>query len=479
VDKTKRLLANLTFTFVARAAELLAGLLIIGMLTRYLGLDEFGRYSVLMAVCWVTLPFLNMGFPKIFVREIAQRKKKAPTYILIGWTWNILMTLVLFFILLSIHLGYEFEQIAALLLISLTGGIMAMTQTAGSLSIAFQYMHYETIPALISMTVLTVLIAVGIYFQQGLNVILSAYAAAYLIGLVLTVKLTNKLFPYLQKIKRITLSRNETKKLLKESLQIALFQILVQLHLYLSVFLLKAMAGNAAAALFQAPFRIFTRVQIIPMTCIPVLLPIFSKLFFAEKNEELRRTSETLFKSMLLICLLLTFYAASLADLFIPLILGSDFQASAQVFRVLSFSISFFFLNTMFNALFIASKKTALTVWIQSGGVFFCILINFVLIPVSGTIGSSWAIVISGGIIFLANCFFFRKLLPGIPVKTLLTVIISGAVGSLVALQTQEGALPLSLFLGTVVCLLSIFALRLVSGKDIKAIYTIVKQPPI
>ena len=64
---TKRLAANLVYTFLARAAELLSGLLIIGMLTRYLGLDEFGRYSVLMAVCWVTLPILNMGFPRILV----------------------------------------------------------------------------------------------------------------------------------------------------------------------------------------------------------------------------------------------------------------------------------------------------------------------------------------------------------------------------------------------------------------------------
>ncbi|MCI5142789.1 MAG: hypothetical protein D3909_13900 [Candidatus Electrothrix sp. ATG1] len=447
------------------------------MLTRYLGLDDFGRYSVLMSVCWVILPLINMGFPRILVREIAQQKETAPAYILTGWSWNILMTLILSGVFLSINHLYYFEQVNLLLLICLTGGIMAMTQTAGSLAIAFQYMRYETIPTLISMLVLTGLIVVGIYFQQGLSAIFTAYVIAALTGLALTVTLTNSLSPYLQKLKTALPSLNEVKGVLKESTQIAVFQLLVQVHFYISVFLLKAMAGNAAAALFQAPFRVFNRVQIIPMTCMPVLLPIFSKLFFAQKNDELRQTAGIIFQSMLIISLLLTFYSVSLTDVFIPLLLGTDFQASAQVFKILSFSICFLFLNTIFNSLFIASKKTVLPVWIQSVGVISCTLINLILIPTTGYIGSSWAIVISGIVMFIINCFYFREMLPGIPIKTLLTVIISGGAGFFVALQGAEGKLLESLFFGTALCLLSIIVLRLFSVNDIKKIYKTVRKP--
>jgi len=467
VAEADRTAANIVFTFAARAAELLAGLTLVGMLSRYLGLEDFGRYSVLTAVGWVALPLLNLGFPRILVREIAQRKERAAEQILVGWTWNLLMTLLLAAGLLAGSFFFALADVKLLLIIAATAGLMAMTQTAGTVSIALQRMQYETITALTTAVVLVGLIALVMRWQLGLGAVFAANALACLAGLAVTVHLTSKLSPYLRELRQNMPKLRQGKKLLRESLQIGLFQLLVQLHLYTGVFLLTALAGNAEAALFQAPFRIFSRVQIIPMTFIPVLLPIFSRLFFAEHRNELRQTSQSVFRYMLLACLFLTFFAAALSDQVIPLILGSEFKASAQVFRILSLSICFSFLNTIFDAFFIASKKVGAMGWVQAAGVLLCGIGNLLLIPHYASIGSSWAIVLSSGLMFAVNWFLFRDLLPGMLTKTVLTIAAGGAIGTFAAALAQGYGILLPVLLGVFICGICGFLLRLVSMEDV------------
>jgi PST family polysaccharide transporter len=465
--ESRRMAANLSFTFAARAAELLAGLILVGMLSRYLGLEDFGRYSVLMAIGWVALPLLNLGFPRILVREIAQRRERAAGHILLGWTWNLLLTLLTAAGLLGVSSFTDLPDVKLLLIIAATTGVMAMTQTAGTVSIALQRMQYETIPALITAFVLISLVALVMRWQLGLEAVFTANALACLTGLLATIWLTNKLSPYLRELPRQISTLRHTKELLRESVQIGLFQLLVQLHLYTGVFLLKAMAGNAEAALFQAPFRIFTRVQIIPMTFMPVLLPIFSRLFFAENRDELRQTSQAVFRFMLLICLLLTFFAAAVADQIIPLILGPDFKASAQVFRILSLSICFSFLNTLFDAFFIAAKRVSAMGWVQAAGVLLCGAGNLLLIPHYASLGSSWAIVLSSGLMFAVNWLLFRDLLPAMLTKTVLTLTIGGAAGTAAAAMVQNYGIIQPLLFGVLVCAGAGFLLRLVSLDDL------------
>lgn len=473
--RSKRIAVNLSFTFLSRATEIVAGLFIVGILSRYLGLEDFGRYSVLMAIGWVALPILNMGFPRILVREISQRKEKAPDFIMIGWSWNILTTLLLLIGLLCISLQYEIKDIEILLIISLTTGIMAITQTAGSLYIAFQRMQYETIPTLTTMLILIGLIAIGVYYDLGLTYIFSAYAFAYLTGLAVTIKLTCSLTPYLRNLKKTFLNLQGVNKVLKESFHIGIFQILVQVYLYTGVFFLKMMAANADVALFQAPFRIFTRMQIIPMTFMPVLLPVFSQLFFAKDKDELQKITQAVFKCMMIISLILTFFSFSLADSIIPLLLGSDFTASSSVFKILSLSICFFFLNTIFDALFIASKKIKFLTYIQCTGLFFCALVNVILVPETTSLGSSWAIVISSGIIFMANFYFFKDLLKGVLAKTVLITITGGLIGSFVDILSKEMNMLLSLSIGIILCIFCIFIFRIISMDDIIRLINTIK----
>ncbi len=396
---------NLLFTFSSRGVEIIAGLAVVALLTRFLDLETYGSYSVMMAVMWVVLPIFNLGYPRILVREISQQQTRTAHFMMIGLTWNLFVTLVLFtaLFLFSFRLsGYE------LLLYALIIGnvaIMAVTQTVGSVYVAFQRMHYETGPTLLTMLLLVLLMTGVVFSDLGMLAIFTAYGLAYLAGLAVSILLTGKLFPWLR---QLALNLKGVQSTFRESLYIGIFQLLVQLYLYSGNFMLKWLVEYDDVALFQAPFRIFTRLQIVPMSFMPVLLPIFSRLLAdSGSRKDFTRTSRSIFMLMGGIGLLLTVCCFFLADFFIPLLLGENFTRSSAVFKVLSLSICFFFLNTVFDTLFIASRKIQYLTLIQLSGLLVCAAVNLILVPEMSYIGSSWAIFISSGTMLLANIYFW------------------------------------------------------------------------
>ena len=463
--QTKKIAGNLLFTFSSRAIEIIAGLAVVALLSRYLNLEEFGAYSVLLAVMWVVLPLLNAGYPRILVREISQHKNRAVHFLMIGCTWNILVSLGLAAILLLSAYWFTGQQIILFAFVLVTVTIMALTQTFATLYIAFQRMHYETGPTLLTMLLLLLFIGALVRFDLGLTNIFAAYALAYLAGLALTVKLTSTLAPYGQHL-AVNLAGVGTT--FKESLYIGIFQLLVQLYLYSGVFILKLLADNADIALFQAPFRIFTRLQIIPMSFMPVLLPIFSRLLCQQTGKsELQHTSIAVFKIMMLISLFLTIITFSLADTFVPMLLGSNFTESATVFKILSLSTCFFFLNTVFDTLFIASRRITLLTSIQAGGLLVCAAANFMLVPHLSFLGSSWAIFISSGMMTVAGFYCFKDILPGIFAKIIATTGAGAVTGWALTFLTPAWPVAGTVLLGVSAYILSIFLFKIITLSDI------------
>jgi len=470
----ERITANLSFTFLARASEILAGLLVVGILSRYLGLEDFGRYSVLMAMGWVALPIISMGFPKVLVREISRQRERAAEFLLIGWTWNLTMILAVT-LLLALFWPGEGSR-TGLLLICLATGLIGLTQTIGSLYIAFQRMEFEAVPTVLGMAALVVLIGLVVWSDRGLNWVFASYGGAQLLVLALTLVLTARLSPWLHQLGRRLPDRATVTQVAGEALNLGVFQILVQVYLYTGVFLLKGLAGNADVAIFQAPFRIFTRLQIIPMTFMPVLLPIFSRLWFDQDREEMQRTCRAVFRCMALISLALAFTCCGLAHVLIPLILGPDFNGSIPVFQVLSLATGFFFFNTLFDALFVASQKIKLLTGFQSMGVLACALCNLALIPGSAAMGTAWAIVLSSGLVFFACFFVFRDLLAGLLVKSAAAPLIGAGIGMAVPLLSERLFLVPALLIGVLACTLTALVLGLVVRTDLDLALRLVRR---
>lgn len=434
MSRTKKIINNSAFVFAARGIETLAGIVVTGMLARHLGVADYGAYSLVMALAWIAIPLIGMEIPRILAVKLSQDCTQEANHIGNGMSWNLLISLIL---VGGIWVaGFFFPEVSSYYFAGLAVAVLrTLTQTAGSIFIARERMAYDTYTSLIVTFHLIIFTAIVIWFDWGLDLVFYSTVLAYLTGFILTLlfyRHLTGLFP----VPMIDLPF--LKNLLLGSLAFSAIQLLDQLLIYCGAFLLNHQLGPAAAALFQAPMRIFTRFMIFPMALSVAILPGISQLVAAGgEKSELTRMTDAVLRSLLLAGMLLTIFAFITADELITLIFGKAFTDSIAGFKILVLSTLFYFVNQFYIILCVICNRVKGFGIIKMVEIAICFSLNILLIAEHGYIGSMWAIVISSGVTAFLGYFYFQDILRKESFMSLLFVTLSGF-GVLTILQTMH-----------------------------------------
>lgn len=476
MSKVKKIIGNSAFVLLARGFETVSGIVVLAMLARYLGVSVFGEYSFIMAVVWISQPVVSMGLPRVLAMEVSRDTTKAERYIGMGVTWNIIVFVALAPVLWLLSIVFDVDPVYFLAGLFITV-FMSLMQAIGAVFIAYERMSYETYTSLVSMCALVLLIAGAMYLDLGLLNVLGATAAAYLCGFVAAALLNHQVAGF---IPRPNADFKGLRHLLSESHSLAVFQVLMQVFLYTGVFFLKGISGNIDVALFQASLRVFTRFMIIPLSVMVALLPVFSRLAASEDmKDELVHTAKTSYKLLLIAGMLITINAFALARVVIPFIFGEAFVNSIVGFKILLLGTTFFFLESFFVMLFIACRRLRSLVKIQLLGLLACALLNFILVPGYGHIGSAWALVLSSCITSFGGYYLFRDILQKDSLKAMGSIFASGF-GIIAAVNWVSSInIFIPLIAGTASFVSAIFILKLASWDELQPVLRVIRHRPI
>ncbi len=444
----RNIVFNFCFFFCARCLEMISSIVVVGMLARYLGLSDFGEYSLVMAVIWTVQPAINMSIPRILTVELSRDISKTVNYVGTGMSWNIwICTLLLMAVWVARSFGldlpsYYFAGIVFALFLTLT-------QAVTSVFVAFQQIQYELYTTISSVFSLLLLTGGVIYLDLGLeNVFLAsavssvfAFFAAMLLnrrlsGLVLIPKMDFTILRYL----------------LIVSLFYSMIQGLTQLSLYGGVFVLKILSGNIEVALFQAPMRIFTRLLVIPFSLIVALLPLLSRLAeLPEKKDEMKKTAQTLMKLLMVMSMMMTITVFATAEELVGLIFGRAFYESINGLQHIVMGSLFLFINQFFIILFVICNRAKQGITLKILEFILCMVLNFLLVPKYGHLGSVWALILSSGLSSFGGFFVFPDLFEKDTFRHMSVIVISG--GFIVAgLEGLSHIHAVVLFLSGMVC---------------------------
>src|SRR4030042_5194986 len=72
---------NVGLVFSARVFDVLSTVIIVVILTRYVSVETYGKYSFVMALVYTLSSFANIGMPKILIREISQDREAAGNFL--------------------------------------------------------------------------------------------------------------------------------------------------------------------------------------------------------------------------------------------------------------------------------------------------------------------------------------------------------------------------------------------------------------
>ncbi|MDQ1336018.1 MAG: hypothetical protein QG552_2968 [Thermodesulfobacteriota bacterium] len=405
-----RIAKNSSLVLIARATDVLSSILIAGILARYLGVGDYGNYLFIMGLVLTTTALAHMGLPQILVREMSQDIGAMPKFIRCGLVITgaslVLTTLLIFSI--GAFSSWNYQMFFAVSAALLSESMVLISGPFISAFISIERMEYDALVTVTNRLVLIGLLMGFVSRDLGFISIFLAMAIANFLRLSAILFISKRL----NILPARHMTRADLTYLLRETLPVGVSFILTQLYLYTNLFLLKILRDPEEVALFQAPFSIILKLQILPVILIVAFAPVMARLATADDAyKDLRAIYLWLIKHLFIVCLPLAALGVFLAKDIVLLIFGADFLAASLSFQILIWIVGFYFLNIFSDKILQVIFKQRLL--IISSGITFSVnvLLSFIFISGYGYVGGSIATLISTAILFLTNFFFVAKYL--------------------------------------------------------------------
>jgi O-antigen/teichoic acid export membrane protein len=398
----KKIIYNTFAQTFSRAIVLLISLLTTSILTRKLGVEDWGNYVFLTSFILLLVSVSDWGTQIIGVREISQAKNKLVKGQIIASVFRLRFFLALACFVVGVLAVLGLPVFDSLLLPALVGlFVVLLLSFDTNFEIVFQALLRMDLKGILDIGYSLLLLGFSLFALLsgwGLLGVIGSWFAARLVIVFAGWALASRLEILTGKPKK-----EHVVKIFKESLPTgALLLMFTAYDRGVDTFFLKYFWGEAEVGYYGLSYKIYGNLVIPAYFLANSLLPILSK-----KDSQFI----SLFKKGLVLAglgsILLVLTAYFFAPLVVGLLGGSQFFASGPLLRILVFSIPFAYLNHILGYSLIALGRQVTSLKIGALGLIWNLILNFIYIPRFAAGAASWITVSTEGIIFIAYLLAF------------------------------------------------------------------------
>lgn len=388
----RRYAINTTWMMAEQLLRIIAGLFVGIWIARYLGPEQFGVFSYVVAFSAIFTGIAKLGLDAIVVRELVNRPE-----------------------LRDVYLGTAFwlKVLGALLAITLISFILPLTSNDAKtnlfifiVSTGFVFQSFEVVEFYFQSQVMAKIVSICKSVQLALSSIIKIYLVliqAELLWFVIATALDavclgiSYLMAY--RIKNNTsfykhFDAEVSKKLLKDSWPLILSSLVVMVYVRIDQVMIKEMLGDYEVGIYSAAVRLSEAFYFLPVL---VSASLFPAIINAKKQglniylSRMQRLYTFMIWSAVLIALPTTFLSAWL----INLLFGSDYTGADRVLIIHIWASVFVFLAVSSGKYLTNEGKTKKVFARNLIGMVVNIALNFILIPRNGIEGAAVATLIS------------------------------------------------------------------------------------
>jgi len=400
---------NTFYLLTAYIYQKLISLFYFILLARYLGADNFGKYTFALSFVALFSVIMDFGLFSVLTREIARDRTKTDKYFGNVLTFSLLaglFVLILVCVLINV-LGYP---LVTRQLVYMTGLIIFLDTLALSFYFVFRgrlNMKYEALGIVIHKTALLAVGLVLIFVKANLVLMLLPLLVAscfYLGNAVFFLKRKLGIWPVPRFDKRTL------KSLLRLSWPFFIAAVFAKLYSTSDTILLSYLVDDKAVGWYNAAQKLVNAfLLLIAGSLSSALYPSLSYYFVRSKQELNKLFTRAVFYLML-ITVPLVFGLLILSRPIILFIYGAGYSPAVLVLALLSCSIPFMFLDFIMVSLLNACEKQKINTVIHGLGVGIFIILNLILIPVLSYIGAALAVFGGFLIIFVLELVWAGKI---------------------------------------------------------------------
>jgi O-antigen/teichoic acid export membrane protein len=364
--------------------------IIIIYVARVLGAESWGIFSYALTIASTLTIIMDFGTNPIVLRELSKEKNDDISKKLLNTAFVLKLILLILGILIIIFFVPKVIKIKeAVSLLPLAAFVLAfdiLRDFTFTISRAKQMMEKEAF--LFTLTNLAIVIFGFIFLKISPNIY--SFALAYVFGTgfgtLITLFYFRKYFEGFYKY----FSPNLIKTILFSAWPFALSGILSMFLTNTDILIIGWFKSASDVGIYSAALRIIQLLYIIPGILTLSLLPVFSNLAYKD-NEKFRKILEQGMKILFLIALPLTIGGLTLSYPIMKFVFGNEYIPGASSFAVLALTIAVDFNAViLMNAIFAYNKQKYLSIYTGIGA-FLNVLLDLILIPRFGILGSAWA----------------------------------------------------------------------------------------
>ena len=397
----KRVARNALFFFSSQIWEAIAGLAIVAILARYLGVEGFGSYAVVFSVVNLVVPLTFMGIQQVGIREIASKEddSEKATYLGSLLQARIFLLCVAAFVIALILLAMRPEKhvIFGVIIFFFAIVIGSSGEVIISSFIAGERFQYHLFVVKVERLSLLVFVAMVALLDVGFYAVFLCYVAAKSLKTSCALYFLKKNFYPIN----FSFDAGWIKMIIKESYLIGFgISIGVGFH-HAIVIILKQFVGLQAAGIFTAYYNLILRCQLLSVSLSRSLMPRIS----IEAKRNVAAYLQLVKKGMLLLLIgggLLALMIWPLKGFIISTIYGKPFLLEIKGFGYLVLLLPILFVDNILNVAFI-SKRLAKS--------FFFAKVSGLLVGVALTVGFVSDFQLYSGIYGIINGKLFSTLI--------------------------------------------------------------------
>ncbi len=402
----RKIAFNTIISAGARIIGLALSLVIIGLISRYLGQDGFGYYSTILAFLFFFNSLADLGLYSICLREISRPKADEVKVISNAFTLKFVSGLFIF--ALSPIIVYLFPYPVEVKVGVLIGavGFWLMSNQHVLIGIFQKYLRMDKV-ALAEVMGRLVQLGLVLFFVKydfDFLYIVSALVFGSLVNFIL-------LFLFGQKYIRISFEFDFKfwKSLLKESLPLALAIVFTMIYFKVDTIMLSLMKPVADVGIYNLAYKFLESLLFFPAMFVGLVMPLMSEYAFSAKKKFrkiIQRTSDIL----LIFAIPMVIGVIFLSENIVVLIAGPDFILSAGVLNILIVAAGIIFLGVLFSNMIIVLKKQKSLTYIYGAGVIVNLIANYIFIPKYSYYGAAWTTLLTELIVTILMLFVIKNI---------------------------------------------------------------------
>lgn len=388
----RKILLNTVAQFGAKGLSVALSLLMVSLLTRYLGNEGYGNFTLVFTYISLFAVLSDMGFNQIIVREFSGKKEMSEfdkASILNSKLLLNIVSIVLPIVILPLF-PYSDTLKGAIIIGSIA--VAAGNMVSFGTSILQSQLKLEFVAMLDLLMKCVSVIAIYLFIQIHLSLyyIIIAVLIGNLAGLVWSFWLVRKHLAY-----KLYINFKLFKRLLILGIPVGISSFLAVLYFKVDTLMLSIMRSSAEVGIYGLSFKLFDNILMLWALYMASVFPLLSKFFIRSDKASFKKLVRSAIFMLMILSLFIMLFGYTFTPLIMRILGGSKFFSSMLPFKILVIALPFLFLNNIFYNIILSFGKTKYLIQPLIISLSVNILINLYAIPKYGYIGASYTTVIT------------------------------------------------------------------------------------